>query len=50
MFAQIDDEGRQILLLNEITDHRRNELAVRADFGFMVSRNGNKVPKKTTRG
>ena len=50
MFAQIDGEGRQFLLLNEITDHHRNELAVKADDGFMVSRNGNKVPKKTTRG
>ena len=36
--------------MEEITDHRRNELAVRADDGLVVTRNGNKVPKKTTVG
>ena len=50
MFAQIDSEGRQFLLLKEITDHRHNELAVKADNEFLVSRNGNRIPKKTTRG
>ena len=46
MFAQVDGEGRQYLLMKEITDHRRNESAVRADDGFVITRNGNKVPKK----
>jgi Reverse transcriptase (RNA-dependent DNA polymerase) len=50
MFAQVDGEGRQYLLMEEITDHRRNELAVKADDGFVITRNGNKVPKKTTTG
>jgi hypothetical protein len=50
MFAQVDGEGRQYLLMKEITDHRRNESAVRADDGFIITRNGNKVPKKTTVG
>jgi hypothetical protein len=50
MFAQVDSEGKQYLLMEEITDHRRNALAVRADDGFVVARNGNKVPKKTTIG
>jgi hypothetical protein len=50
MFAQVDSEGRQYLLLAEITDHRRNGLAVKASDGFVITRNGNKVPKKTTAG
>ena len=50
MFSQIDSEGRQHQLLQEITDHRKDASAITADDGFMVSRNGNRVPKKTTRG
>ena len=50
MFAQVDGEGRQYLLMQEITDHRRNELAVKVDNGFVLTRNGNRVPKKTTAG
>ena len=50
MFSQIDSEGRQHQLLQEITDHRKDASAITADDGFMVSRNGNQVPKKTTRG
>ena len=50
MFAQIDTEGRQYLLMDEIIDHRYDDSALRADDGFIVSRNGNRVPKKTTRG
>jgi hypothetical protein len=50
MYAQIDDEGRQYQLLDEIADHRSNETALRIENGFTVSRNGIRVPKQTTRG
>ena len=50
MYAQIDDEGRQYQLLDEIADHRSDGTALRVENGFTVSRNGNRVPKQTTRG
>jgi hypothetical protein len=50
MYAQIDDEGRQYQLLDEIADNRSDGTALRIEKGFTVSRNGNRVPKQTTRG
>ena len=50
MYAQVDSEGRQFQLLQEITDHRSDNSAISAADGFMTSRNGNRVPKVTTRG
>jgi Reverse transcriptase (RNA-dependent DNA polymerase) len=50
MCAQIDSEGKQYQLLQEIVDHRSDNTAVTIDNGFTVSRNGNRVPRPTTRG
>ena len=50
MYAQVDDEGRQYQLLDEIADHRSDGTALRIEDGFTVSHNGNRVPKQTTRG
>ena len=50
MYAQIDSEGRQYQLLQEIVDHRSDNTALTIENGFTVSRNGNRVPKPTTRG
>ena len=50
MYAQVDSEGRQFQLLQEITDHRSDNSAISVADGFMTSRNGNRVPKVTTRG
>ena len=50
MYAQVDAEGNQFQLLDEITDHRSDNSAIRIDDGFVTSRNGNRVPKTTTRG
>jgi hypothetical protein len=50
MYAQIDSEGNQYQLLSEITDHRSDHSAIQIADGFTTSRNGNRVPKATTRG
>jgi hypothetical protein len=50
MYAQVDSEGNQYQLLNEITDHQSDNSAIQIADGFVTSRNGNRVPKSTTRG
>jgi hypothetical protein len=35
------------MLMDEITDHRADDSALRVTDGFVISRNGNRVPKKT---
>ena len=39
MYAQVDAEGNQFQLLDEITDHRSNNLAICISDGFVTSRN-----------
>ena len=48
MFSQIDDEGHYFHILIEITDHKSDGNAILISDGFIKSRNGNNVPKKTT--
>ena len=50
MYAQVDAKGNQFQLLDEFTNHRSDNSAIRIDDGFVTSRNGNRVPKPTTRG
>jgi hypothetical protein len=50
MFAYVDDEGHQYLLLSEITDHKLDNTAVPISSGTTRSANGQEVPKVTTRG
>ena len=50
MFAQVDDEGHQFLIMKEITDHRKDNTAVPISDGTITSSNGNVKPKVTTRG
>ena len=50
IFSQVDSEGRQYLLLKEIVDHRKNASAVQISDGFIISKNGNRVAKPTTKG
>ena len=50
MMSQIDSEGNQFLLLNEIQDHRKDGRAVSRANGFILSSGGNRHPKKTTAG
>jgi hypothetical protein len=50
MYAQVDDEGNEFLLLKEITDHRSDGSAIQIVDGTVRSANGMEKPKKTTRG
>ena len=50
MYAQVDDEGLQYLLLQEITDHRKGNSAVPISEGTVRSANGTERPKVTTQG
>jgi hypothetical protein len=49
MFAQVDEEGRQYLLLEEITDHKKDNTAIPISEGKTRSANGRMVPKVTTK-
>jgi hypothetical protein len=50
MFAQVDSEGNQFLLLQEITDHKEDHSAVPVSEGTVHSANGQAKPKVMTRG
>ena len=50
MLSQCDEQGNQYMLLNEIMDHKKDGSAIPISNGFIISKSGNKTPKKTTRG
>jgi hypothetical protein len=51
IYSQVDSEGRSFSLLKEISGHRKDpNVAIKPEDGFILSANGNKVPKRTTRG
>jgi hypothetical protein len=50
MFAQVDSEGNQYLLLKEITNHKHDNSAIPISEGMVRSSNGTTKPKVTTRG
>jgi hypothetical protein len=50
LYSQVDSEGRQFLILSEITDHSKDASAISKDQGFQRSHNGNEVRRKTTKG
>lgn len=50
MISNVDEEGRHFQLLNEIMDHKRDGTAIRQSNGFIISSNGNRTPKRTTKG
>jgi hypothetical protein len=51
MFAQVDSEGNhQFLLLQEITDHKKDHSAIPISDGTVQGANGQLKPKVTTRG
>ena len=50
LFSQVDDEGREHLLIKEITGHRTNSNAVTTEDGYVTTKSGRRYPKKTTIG
>ena len=50
MFSQADSEGERHLLLDEITNHKKDETAVSIEDGWLTTSSGNKRRKMTTRG
>jgi hypothetical protein len=50
IYAQIFSEGRQQVLMKEISDFRKYCMAIAQEDGFNISRNGNRTSKPTTRG
>jgi hypothetical protein len=48
MYAQVNSEGNQYLLLQEITDHQSDNSAIPILEGTVHSANGSQKPKKTT--
>jgi hypothetical protein len=50
LYSQVDSEGRSFLVLDEIIDHEKDNSAIPISDGFTIGYNGNRVPKKTTRG
>ena len=49
MFAQVDDEVREHLIMKDIVDHKKDHTAIPISEGKSRSYNGNKSPKITTR-
>ena len=47
LYSQVDSEGHQFLILEEISYHQSDGTAITVSGGFIVSRGGNKHPKKT---
>ena len=50
MFAQVDQEGNRLLLLDEVMDHRSTKEAVKQADAFVVAPNGRRRRKETTKG
>ena len=50
MFAQVDDEGREHLIMKEIVDHKKDNTAIPILEGKSRSYNENESQKVTTRG
>jgi hypothetical protein len=50
MFAQVDQEGHRLVLLEEILDHRFTGEAVKDEDAFFTTGSGKKCRRKTTVG
>ena len=50
MLSSCDSEGNHFQLIKEIMDHKRDGSAIGISDGYIISKNGNKTPKMTTRG
>ena len=50
IFSQCDEEGRRHAVLKSITDHKKDNSAIGSANGYITTRKGVRVRKKTTRG
>ena len=50
LFSQVDDEGNRYVLLDAIMDHRVDGSEIKGEDAFIVSANGGRRRKETTRG
>jgi hypothetical protein len=51
IFATMDDNGFETVLLDEIADHRCDHaLAINPEDAWIINHNGNKTPRRTTKG
>ena len=50
IYSKLDPDSLSVALLEEITDHKRDETALTMASGFDPGPNGTRVPKKTTKG
>ena len=50
IYSQIDSEGHQFLVLEDISDHCKGGTAIDVADGFTIISNGNRHPKKTIQG
>ena len=50
LLSQVDSEGREFTIMDEISDHRKDTTAIPKEDGFIKHKNGNRHRKRTTRG
>jgi hypothetical protein len=50
IYAQLDTEGHQHIIIKDIIGHRKDETAITKEKAVLKSKNGNKVPMRTTKG
>ena len=50
IYSQVDQEGKQYQILDDIINHMKDGSAIEKNDGYWILHNGNKLPKKSTRG
>ena len=50
LYSQCDSKGCKFVLIKEIIGHWKDDITIIKDDGYIVSKNGNKVKKKMTKG
>ena len=50
MFAQVDQEGHRLMLMDKITDFRSDKRAVKQADAYVTMKNGRKTRRATTKG
>lgn len=50
LYSQVDEDGHHHMLLQELIDHHKNTDSLKVTDMWDMSNNGNRVPKRTTKG